>query len=145
MKHFIDPMDFSMEETEHLLTLAERIAGHPEAYADVASRRKIATLFYEPSTRTRLSFETAMMNLGGLAIGFPASQVSSVSKGETVADTIRVVSCYADTIFSDMVCCLLSNVCVATSFYLRSANHVSFYPFFNLRNLSYLILIYQMF
>ena len=98
MRHFIDPMDFSMEETEHLLTLAERIAGHPEAYADVACRRKIATLFYEPSTRTRLSFETEMMNLGGLAIGFPASQVSSVSKGETVADTIRVVSCYADIV-----------------------------------------------
>ena len=87
-----------MEEAERLLALAERIAGHPEAYADVASRRKIATFFYEPSTRTRLSFETAMMNLGGLAIGFPASQVSSVSKGETVADTIRVVSCYADIV-----------------------------------------------
>lgn len=98
MRHFIDPLDLTVEEAERVLHLAERIAERPDVYANVASRKKIATLFYEPSTRTRLSFETAMMNLGGMAIGFPSSQVSSVSKGETVADTIRVVGCYADIV-----------------------------------------------
>ena len=96
MRHLIDPLDFTREETDALLDLADRIRQDPDAYRDVADRKKLATLFYEPSTRTRLSFEAAMLNLGGRVLGFPSENVSSASKGESVADTIRVVSCYAD-------------------------------------------------
>ena len=96
MRHLIDPLDFTLEETTRLMDLADRIARDPAAYQDVAARKKLATLFFEPSTRTRLSFEAAMLNLGGKVLGFPDAGVSSAAKGETVADTIRVVSCYAD-------------------------------------------------
>ena len=96
MRHLIDPLDFSLEETYKLMDLADRILDDPAAYQDVATRKRLASLFYEPSTRTRLSFEAAMMNLGGQVIGFPDGGVSSASKGETVADTIRIVSSYAD-------------------------------------------------
>lgn len=96
MRHLIDPLDFTMEETVRLMDLANRIRLDPAAYQDVAARKKLATLFYEPSTRTRLSFEAAMLNLGGRVLGFPDAGVSSATKGETVADTIRVVSCLAD-------------------------------------------------
>lgn len=96
MRHLIDPLDFTMEESLRLMDLADRIRQDPTAYQDVAARKKLATLFYEPSTRTRLSFEAAMLNLGGKVLGFPDAGVSSATKGETVADTIRVISCYAD-------------------------------------------------
>ena len=96
MRNLIDPLDFTREETDALLDLACRIREDPAAYQDVAARKKLATLFYEPSTRTRLSFEAAMLNLGGRVLGFPSENVSSATKGESVADTIRVVSCYAD-------------------------------------------------
>ena len=96
MRHLIDPLDFTREETDALLDLACRIRQDPAAYQDAAARKRLATLFYEPSTRTRLSFEAAMLNLGGQVLGFPDAGVSSASKGETVADTIRIVSCYAD-------------------------------------------------
>ena len=96
MRHLIDPLDFTLEETLWLVDLADRIHDDPAAYQDVAARKRLASLFYEPSTRTRLSFESAMLNLGGQVIGFPDGGVSSASKGETVADTIRIVSCYAD-------------------------------------------------
>lgn len=96
MRHLIDPLDFTLEETERLLTLADRIADNPAAYREVARHKKLATLFYEPSTRTRLSFEAAMLNLGGSVLGFSSADSSSAAKGESIADTIRVVSCYAD-------------------------------------------------
>lgn len=96
MRHLIDPADFTVEETLRLMDLADRIHDDPAAYRDVAARKRLAALFYEPSTRTRLSFEAAMLNLGGQVLGFPDAGVSSASKGETVADTIRIVSCYAD-------------------------------------------------
>lgn len=96
MRHLIDPLDFTLEETLRLMDLADRIHDNPAAYQDVATRKRLASLFYEPSTRTRLSFEAAMLNLGGQVLGFPDAGVSSASKGETVADTIRIVSCYAD-------------------------------------------------
>ena len=96
MRHLIDPLDFTLEETLRLMDLADRIHDDPAAYQDVATRKRLASLFYEPSTRTRLSFEAAMLNLGGQVLGFPDAGVSSASKGETVADTIRIVSCYAD-------------------------------------------------
>ncbi|MDD6319970.1 MAG: aspartate carbamoyltransferase [Oscillospiraceae bacterium] len=96
MRHLIDPLDFTLEETYKLMDLADRIHDDPAAYQDVAARKRLASLFYEPSTRTRLSFEAAMMNLGGQVIGFPDGGVSSASKGETVADTIRIISSYAD-------------------------------------------------
>ena len=98
MRHLIDPLDFSQEEITSLLDLADRIRSDPAAYQDVAAHKKLATLFYEPSTRTRLSFEAAMLNLGSHVLGFPSETVSSASKGESVADTIRVVSCYADIV-----------------------------------------------
>ena len=98
MRHLIDPLDFSQQEITSLLDLADRICADPAAYQDVAAHKKLATLFYEPSTRTRLSFEAAMLNLGGHVLGFPSETVSSASKGESVADTIRVVSCYADIV-----------------------------------------------
>lgn len=96
MRHLIDPLDFSPEEIESLLSLADRIRSDPAAYQDVAAHKKLATLFYEPSTRTRLSFEAAMLNLGGSVLGFASADSSSASKGESVADTIRVISGYAD-------------------------------------------------
>ena len=96
MRHMIDPLDFSVEEVDKLLALANDIAADPSNYRYVCRYKKLATLFYEPSTRTRLSFEAAMLNLGGSVLGFSSADSSSASKGETVADTIRVVSCYAD-------------------------------------------------
>ncbi len=96
MRHLLNPLDFTVEETNRLLDLASDIEKNPDKYAHLCEGRKIATLFYEPSTRTRLSFEAAMMNLGGKALGFSDANNSSASKGETVEDTIRVVSCYAD-------------------------------------------------
>ena len=98
MKHLINPLDFSVEETEELLLLAEDIAKDRSRYSEVCHGKKLATLFYEPSTRTRLSFEAAMLNLGGNVLGFASGGDSSASKGESVADTIRVVSCYADIV-----------------------------------------------
>ena len=98
MRHLIDPLDLTQQEITQLLDLADRICADPAAYQEVANHKKLATLFYEPSTRTRLSFEAAMLNLGGHVLGFPSENVSSASKGESVADTIRVVSCYADII-----------------------------------------------
>ena len=98
MRHLIDPLDFTLEETTKVLDLADRIAESPEVYSHVADGKKIATLFYEPSIRTRLSFESAMLSLGGKSLGFAGAEQSSATKGETVADTARVVSCYADII-----------------------------------------------
>ena len=96
MRHLIGPLDFTLEETEQLLDLADAIAADPAAYQEAARHKKLATLFYEPSTRTRLSFEAAMLNLGGSVLGFSSADSSSAAKGESVADTIRVISCYAD-------------------------------------------------
>lgn len=96
MRHMLNPLDFSTEETEQLLNLASDIAGNIEKYAHTCDGRKLATLFYEPSTRTRLSFESAMQSLGGSVLGFASSDSSSASKGESVSDTIRVISCFAD-------------------------------------------------
>ena len=96
MRHLMSPLDFSVEELDQVLDLADDIKKNPEKYAHVCEGKKIATLFYEPSTRTRLSFEAAMMNLGGKALGFSSASSSSAAKGESVADTIRVVSCFAD-------------------------------------------------
>ena len=96
MRHLIDPLDFTKEETEELLVLSEDIRRNPEKYQDKCAHKKIATLFYEPSTRTRLSFESAMINLGGSVIGFSSANSSSASKGESVADTMRVISAFAD-------------------------------------------------
>ena len=98
MRHLLNPLDFSVEETNKLLDLARDIKDHPEKYAHKCDGKRLATLFYEPSTRTRLSFEAAMMNLGGTVLGFSSAQSSSASKGESVADTIRVVSCYANIV-----------------------------------------------
>lgn len=96
MRHLIDPMDLSLEEISELLATADDIIAHPEKYAHVCDGKKLATLFYEPSTRTRLSFEAAMMELGGNVIGFSSADSSSAAKGESVADTIRVIGCFAD-------------------------------------------------
>ena len=96
MKHVISPLDLSVEELDRLLNLAEDIIYHPKKYSQVCQGKKLATLFYEPSTRTRLSFEAAMMNLGGNVLGFSSADSSSAAKGESVADTIRVISSYAD-------------------------------------------------
>lgn len=98
MKHLIDPMDLSVEEIDHILELAQDIIDHKEKYSEVCKGKKIATLFFEPSTRTRLSFEAAMMELGGNVLGFSSASSSSSSKGESVGDTVKVVSCYADII-----------------------------------------------
>ncbi len=98
MKHLIDPTDLSREETDEILSLAEDIIRDRESYRERMAHRKLATLFYEPSTRTRLSFTAAMMELGGGVLGFSDAKNSSVSKGETVRDTIRVVGCFADII-----------------------------------------------
>ena len=96
VRHFIEPNSFSLEEQLALLDLADRMEADPAPYAHLCDGRILATLFYEPSTRTRLSFESAMLRLGGKVLGFPDAGVSSASKGETVADTIRIISCYAD-------------------------------------------------
>jgi aspartate carbamoyltransferase catalytic subunit len=96
MRHLMSPLDFSVEELESMMDLASRIETDPEKYAHVCDGKKIATLFYEPSTRTRLSFESAMLNLGGKVIGFSSASSSSATKGESVADTIRVVGTFAD-------------------------------------------------
>ena len=96
MRHLMSPLDLTKEELEDLLTLASDIEKNPSKYAHVCDDKRLATCFYEPSTRTRLSFEAAMMNLGGKVLGFSSAGSSSASKGESVADTIRVVSCYAD-------------------------------------------------
>lgn len=98
MKHLIDPLDFTLEETNDILDFADRIGQNRSAYAHIADGKKLATLFYEPSTRTRLSFESAMLSLGGQTLGFAGAEQSSATKGETVADTARVISCYADII-----------------------------------------------
>ena len=96
MRHLMSPLDLSKEELDDLLTLASDIEKNPKKYAHVCDDKRLATCFYEPSTRTRLSFEAAMMNLGGKVLGFSSAGCSSAAKGESVADTIRVVSCYAD-------------------------------------------------
>ena len=96
MRHLISPEDLSFKELNDLLDLANDIAHDPKKYSNCCHGKKIATLFYEPSTRTRLSFEAAMLNMGGSVLGFSSADSSSASKGESVADTIRVVSCYAD-------------------------------------------------
>ena len=96
MRHIMSPLDLSVEELDQLLDLANDIEKNPEKYAHACAGKKLATLFYEPSTRTRLSFEAAMLNLGGSVLGFSSADSSSAAKGESVADTIRVTSCYAD-------------------------------------------------
>lgn len=96
MKHLLSPLDLSVTELEDLLNLARDISKDPKKYSHVCDGKKLATLFYEPSTRTRLSFEAAMLNLGGSVLGFSSANSSSASKGESVTDTIRVISCYAD-------------------------------------------------
>ncbi len=96
MRHLMNPMDFSVEELDRLFDLAHDIEMHRDKYAHICAGKKLATCFYEPSTRTRLSFETAMLNLGGSVIGFSDAASSSASKGESVSDTIRVISCFAD-------------------------------------------------
>ena len=96
MRHLISPLDFTVEELDNLLQLAGDIQIHPDKYSESCRGKKIATLFYEPSTRTRLSFEAAMLNLGGNVLGFSSSDSSSAAKGESVSDTMRVISCYAD-------------------------------------------------
>lgn len=96
MKHLLSPLDLSVSELSDLLDLARDISKDPKKYSHVCDGKKLATLFYEPSTRTRLSFEAAMLNLGGSVLGFSSANSSSASKGESVSDTIRVISCYAD-------------------------------------------------
>ena len=96
MRHLMSPLDFSVEELDRIFDLANDIEQHMDKYAHVCAGKKLATCFYEPSTRTRLSFEAAMLNLGGSVIGFSDANSSSASKGESVADTIRVISCFAD-------------------------------------------------
>lgn len=96
MRHLMSPLDFSVEELDKLLDLAGEIERHPEEYAHKCDGKILATCFYEPSTRTRLSFESAMMRLGGKVLGFASANSSSAAKGESVSDTIRMISCYAD-------------------------------------------------
>ena len=96
MRHLMSPLDFSVDELSVLLDLANDIENNPEKYAHACEGKKLATCFYEPSTRTRLSFEAAMLNLGGSVLGFHSADSSSAAKGESVSDTIRVISCYAD-------------------------------------------------
>jgi aspartate carbamoyltransferase catalytic subunit len=95
-RHLIDPMDLSLEELDEIFSLGEKISNKPEDYMHKCEGKILATLFYEPSTRTRCSFEAAMLRLGGNVIGFSEPNSSSVSKGESIADTIRTISCYAD-------------------------------------------------
>lgn len=96
MRHLMSPLDFSVDKLDRLLDLANDIEKYPNKYAHACEGKKLATCFYEPSTRTRLSFEAAMLNLGGSVLGFASADSSSASKGESVSDTIRVISCYAD-------------------------------------------------
>lgn len=96
MKHLISPLDLSVEELDSILSLAQDIMDDPDKYSHVCDGKKLATLFYEPSTRTRLSLEAAMLNLGGKVLGFSSADSSSATKGESVADTIRVISSFAD-------------------------------------------------
>ena len=96
MRHLMSPLDFSTEELDRLFTLAEDIEQNPARYAHACEGKKLATCFYEPSTHTRLSFESAMLNLGGSVLGFSDANSSSAAKGESVSDTIRVISCFAD-------------------------------------------------
>ncbi len=96
MRHLMSPLDFSVEEVEKVLDLASDIEKNPAKYAHACDGKVLATLFYEPSTRTRLSFESAMIHLGGQVLGFSSAASSSASKGESVSDTIRMISCYAD-------------------------------------------------
>ncbi len=96
MRHLMSPLDFSTEELDRLFDLANDIEANPGKYAKACEGKKLATCFYEPSTRTRLSFEAAMLNLGGSVIGFSDASASSAAKGESVSDTIRVISCFAD-------------------------------------------------
>ncbi len=98
MKHLLSPLDFTVEELDNLLKLAQDIEAHQDKYAHACAGKKLATCFYEPSTRTRLSHEAAMLNLGGSVLGFSSADSSSAAKGESVADTIRIVGCYADII-----------------------------------------------
>lgn len=98
MKHLIDPMDLTVEEIDQLIELAGKIIKNPEKYREVCKYKKLATLFFEPSTRTRLSFEAAMLDLGGNILGFSSADSSSAAKGESVADTARVIAGYADII-----------------------------------------------
>ena len=98
MRHLMSPLDFTVEELDTLLDLANDIEKYPQKYAHACDGKKLATLFFEPSTRTRLSHEAAMLNLGGNVLGFSSADSSSASKGETVSDTVRMVSCYADII-----------------------------------------------
>lgn len=98
MRHLIDITDFSVQEIDELIATAEDILDNPTKYQDVAAHKQLATLFFEPSTRTRLSFESAMLGLGGSVLGFSSAASSSTAKGETVTDTVRTVSCYADII-----------------------------------------------
>ena len=96
MRHLMSPLDFSVEELDKLMDLANDIEANPKKYAHACDGKKLATLFYEPSTRTRLSHEAAMLNLGGSIMGFSSAASSSAAKGESVSDTIRMISCYAD-------------------------------------------------
>ena len=96
MRHLLSPLDFTVEELDQLMDLADDIQANPKKYAHACDGKKMATLFYEPSTRTRLSHEAAMLNLGGSVMGFSSADASSAAKGESVADTIRIISCYAD-------------------------------------------------
>lgn len=96
MKHLMSPLDMSVEELDKLMAIANDIEANPAKYAHACDGKILATCFYEPSTRTRLSFESAMMRLGGQVLGFASADSSSASKGESVSDTIRVISCYAD-------------------------------------------------
>ena len=96
MRHLMSPLDFTVEELDRLMDLANDIESNPEKYAHACAGKKLATLFYEPSTRTRLSHEAAMLNLGGNIMGFSSASSSSAAKGESVSDTIRMISCYAD-------------------------------------------------
>ncbi len=98
MKSFIDPLDASVEKIDELIEVAEDIIANPDRYSEACRRKKLATLFFEPSTRTRLSFEAAMMELGGNVIGFAGADSTSASKGESVSDTIKMINCYADII-----------------------------------------------
>ena len=98
MQHLIDPMDLSKKEIDDMLALAQDIMRNKEKYRDICKYKKLATLFYEPSTRTRLSFESAMLELGGSVLGFSEASSSSATKGDSVEDTVRVVGCFADII-----------------------------------------------
>lgn len=98
MRHLLSPLDFSVEELDKLMDVASDIEANPAKYAHACKGKKLATLFYEPSTRTRLSHEAAMLNLGGNVLGFSSADSSSAAKGESVADTIRMISCYADIV-----------------------------------------------